>query len=79
MVYEPTRFKIGIILYFRATKDIRGDQVDMACYRLAVPRRAIMAGAAGDKDSNNSGELLLLFFFFVFFCFFFLLLGDSRS
>lgn len=61
MVYEPTRFKIGIMLYFRARESQRGDQADMACYRLVVPRRAIRAGAAGDKDSKNSGELLLRF------------------
>jgi hypothetical protein len=67
-VYEPTRFKIGIILYFRATKAIRGDRVGMASYRLV---RAIRAGAAGDKDSKNYVELLLLPLF--------LLLGDSRS
>lgn len=64
MVYEPTRFKTGIILYFRTKKAIRGDQIDMACYRLAVPHRAIRAGTVGDKDPNNSGDLLLFFSLF---------------
>ena len=57
-VYEPTRFNIGIMLYSRATECQRGDQVelDMACYPLVVPHRAIRAGhgAVGDKDSKNS-------------------------
>lgn len=52
------------MLYSRARESQRGEQGGTACYLLAVPLRAIRAGAAGNKDSKNPGELLPMSSFF---------------